>query len=203
MALAKRSEPERFTYGDYLGWSDDERWELIDGFAYAMSPAPTYDHQCIVGGIHSQLEVALRGHPWRPIVAPFDVRLPRGHESDEATETVLQPDILVVCDPDKLKGRGMRGAPDLVVEVLSPSTAAYDQIRKRAAYERAGVRELWFVHPVDRTIGVYKHDGEQFRTPRYADFEEPLAVGVLADVGEEGIAIDWAPIVERLGPQAV
>jgi Uma2 family endonuclease len=86
---------------------------------------------------------------------PFDVRLPRGNEADDDVPTVVQPDITVVCDPAKLDERGCRGAPDWVIEVLSPSTAAKDQIQKLAARERAGVPEVWLVHPTDHVFVVY------------------------------------------------
>ena len=132
---------DHFTYGDYLRWPDDERWELIDGVAYAMSAAPSVKHQAVLGGLLSRIELALRGTPARPYVAPTDVKL---SESD-----VVQPDLLVVCDPAKITASHIAGAPDLIVEVLSPGTSAKDLRDKKALYQRAGVCEYLVVDPLE------------------------------------------------------
>lgn len=188
MGLAKRDQA-RHTYAEYCGWPDDGRWELIDGVAYAMAPAPARRHQEVLGELFRQVANALAGHPCRAFIAPFDVRLPRAGETDDAVDTVVQPDLSVVCDPAKLDERGCRGAPDWVVEVLSPATAGHDHILKRALYERAQVREYWLVHPVDRIVTVYSlHDGH-FGVPEVREFTGRQAVGALAQV-----EIDWEPI---------
>jgi Uma2 family endonuclease len=132
MGSAQR-DPDRHTYGDYLSWPDDVRYELIDGLAYLMAPAPAVENQDTAGEIYFQLRHALRDRPCRCFIAPLDMRLPKGDEADELGDTLVQPDVLVVCDPAKLDRRGMRGAPDLVVEVLSPATASHDHQRKRQA----------------------------------------------------------------------
>ena len=154
MGLAKKNE-QRYTYADYVGWSDGIRYELIDGYAYAMSPAPTRRHQYVVLELARQIATVLKGTPCCPYIAPFDVRLPRDNEADDDVDTVVQPDISVICDPAKLDERGCRGAPDWIIEVLSPSTSGHDQIVKRALYERVGVREYWLVHPVDNVVTIY------------------------------------------------
>lgn len=141
MPLPHHSD-DRFTYADYLTWADDERWELIDGEAWDMTPAPTTGHQRIVGQLYVALEAALRGHRCVPYVAPVDVVL--------SDDTVVQPDVLVVCDPSKIRTAGVFGAPDLVIEVLSSSTALRDRRAKRALYERHGVREYLLVEPEGR-----------------------------------------------------
>ena len=151
MALTLR-DTAHHTYREYRAWSEDVRYELIDGVAYLMAPTPARVHQEVVGEMYRQTANTLHGRPCRPFIAPFDVRLPRGTESDDQVDTVVQPDLLVVCDPLKLDERGMRGAPDWVVEVLSPASASHDQTIKLAAYERAGVSEVWVVHPTDRTV---------------------------------------------------
>jgi Uma2 family endonuclease len=127
MALAQRDH-QHHTYGDYCRWPEDVRYELIDGQAYLMSPGPNRRHQELVGEMFLQIGIALRDSSCRPYVAPLDVRLPRGNEADDDVDTVVQPDIMVVCDRAKLDDRGCRGAPDWVIEVLSPSTASHDQI---------------------------------------------------------------------------
>ncbi|MBF0526012.1 MAG: Uma2 family endonuclease, partial [Deltaproteobacteria bacterium] len=98
MSLAA-SNNERYTYRDYLAWDDDERWELIDGALYNMSPAPTRRHQRISLDVATQLNNFLSGGPCEVYAAPFDVRLPKGDEADNQVDTVVQPDIVVICDP--------------------------------------------------------------------------------------------------------
>ncbi|PKL43441.1 MAG: Uma2 family endonuclease [Candidatus Riflebacteria bacterium HGW-Riflebacteria-1] len=144
-----------FTYGDYLTWPDTERWELIDGDAYAMTPGPDADHQRILVNFCVTIGIFLKGKKCEILPAPFDVLLPIGDEADEDVKTVVQPDVIVVCDPDKITRRGCRGAPDWVIEILSPSTASRDQILKRRRYEKAGVKEYWICNPTDRVIFVY------------------------------------------------
>lgn len=117
MTAASPADPPR-TYGDLRRWGDDTRWELVDGQAYAMT-GPSWQHQSVTMGLASQLLAYFRAHGCRVLPAPFDVRLPRGDEPDDDIETTVQPDISVVCDIGKLDERGCRGAPDLVVEVLS------------------------------------------------------------------------------------
>jgi len=157
MGLPLRQQKTGFTYADYLGWPEGERWELIDGEAYAMSPAPTNFHQLIVGELFRVVANHFRGKPCRPFVAPFDVRLPNAGRAHHEVNTVVQPDISLVCDPDKLKdNRGCLGAPDWVVEVVSPGSALRDQRTKRALYEKHGVPEYWLVHPLDRSVTVYR-----------------------------------------------
>lgn len=192
MGLALRNE-KRCTYADYLQWPEDTRYELIDGEAFLMSPAPLVEHQEVAGEVYRQLANQLDGKPCRPFIAPVDVRLPRKDETDAAIDTVVQPDVLVVCDPSKIDRRGVRGAPDWLLEVLSPSTAAHDQIAKRRTYERAGVREYWLVHPGDRTLTVYVLDNGQYGRPEIYELKDATPVGVLP-----GVSIAWDALVERL-----
>ncbi len=158
MAFAMRKEEELFTYGDYLQWNDSERWEIIDGLPYDMSPAPTSGHQDISFELGRQLGNYLRGKPCRAYSAPFDVILPRTGESAEESETVVQPDIVVICDQKKITRRGCTGAPDMVIEILSPSTAVTDMKVKKALYERVGVREYWLVHPDEKWVSILLRD---------------------------------------------
>ena len=185
MSLAKR-DTAYHTYAEYLSWPADTRYELIEGAAYLMSPAPLRVHQEIVGEIYFQVRIALERKPCRAYVAPFDVRLPRADEADEQVDTVVQPDMLVVCDESKLDERGMRGAPDWIVEVLSQATAVHDQTIKLAAYERAGVREVWLVHPADRAVSVYRLHDRVFGRPAIHEMKGFLAVAVIAD-----LRVDW------------
>jgi Uma2 family endonuclease len=194
MALAKRDDAQH-TYADYLGWPEDVRYELIDGVAYLMAPAPDLDHQDVAGEIYRQLANSLQHNPCRPYIAPLDVRLPKVDETDEQVDTVVQPDVLVVCESSRLDRRGVRGAPDLVVEVLSPSTASHDHVRKRRVYERAGVREYWLVHPVDRMVTIYRLEGAEYGKPQVQELAGETPVGVLP-----GVVIAWDALVARLPP---
>lgn len=185
----------RHTYGEYLTWPEGERYQLIDGEAYLMAPAPTVRHQEVVGEVFFQLRRALAGRPCRVLIAPVDVLLPKADEADEAVDTVVQPDVLVVCDPAKVRERNVRGAPDLVVEVLSPATSALDQNQKRHHYERSGVREYWLVHLLDRTLTIYRREGGRFGMPQTHALEGVTPVGILP-----GVAIEWDELVARLPP---
>jgi len=176
-----------FTYGDYRRRPEDERWELIDGQAYALSPAPTRLHQEFVVELAAQIHPKLADTPCRLYVAPFDVRLPKRNEADDQVDTVVQPDVAVICDPRKLDDQGCRGAPDWIIEILSPASATHDQIRKRALYERHGVREYWLLHPVDRVLTIYRlgEDGA-YGKPDIRALDEPTAVAVIS-----GLEINW------------
>lgn len=192
MGLALKDQ--RFhTYREYLSWPEDVRYELIDGHAIMMSPAPLLDHQDITGEIFRQISNQLEGKPCRPFIAPVDVRLPRGNEADEDIDTVVQPDVLIVCDPGKLDRRGVRGAPDWIAEVLSPSTAAHDQIVKRRIYEQAGVPEYWLVHPTDRTLMIYTLQAGSYGRPDIFELKETTQLITLPD-----LEITWDALIERL-----
>lgn len=194
MGLQQRND-RHYTYGDYRRWPEDVCYELIDGIAWLMSPAPGRRHHELVGEIFFQARQALEGKPCRAYVAPFDVRLPRANEADDAVDTVVQPDVLVVCDPDKLDEAGLRGAPDWVVEVLSPTTAAHDQTRKLSAYERAGVPEVWLVHPADRMLTRYRLVDGGYGRPEIQELEGITPVTTLPDID---IDIDWSLLDARL-----
>ena len=195
MSTPALRDREHHTYGEYLHWPDDVRYELIDGVPYLMAPAPTLDHQEVAGEIFRQLANALQGKPCRAFIAPVDVLFPKSGEADEQVDTVLQPDVLVVCDPSKLDRRGVRGAPDLVVEVLSPGTSSHDHVRKRRVYERAGVAEYWLVHPIDRMVTVYRLVNGEYGKPDVFELSGETPVGVLPEV-----IIEWDALVERLAP---
>ena len=119
-----------FTFAQYMLWPEHERWELNDGEARAMAP-PNWAHQSVVSELGAQLRNALVGKPCQARVAPVGVRLPKRNEADAEVRTVFEPDILVVCDASKIDAKGVRGAPDVIIEVLSPSTAGFDQVEKR------------------------------------------------------------------------
>lgn len=200
MALPQAQQQEKFTYADYLTWPDDERWEIIDGVAYpwngihAMSPGPGRSHQAVSIEIARQIGNHPKGKKCKIYSAPFDVRFTEvAGQSDNYVETVVQPDLLVVCDTSKLDERGCNGAPDLVVEILSTKTAGKDLKLKFNLYERQGVREYWVVHPVEQTLMVFKRgeDGKYGTTERYAG-DDKVAVPLLGD-----LVIDLADVFEE------
>lgn len=193
MTVLKR-DAHHHTYADYLTWSGSYGDELIDGTAYVREPpAPARLHQEIVGELHRQLATALKGKPCRVYAAPFDVRLPKTAEEDDRVDTVVQPDLLIVCDLQKLDARGMRGAPDWVAEVLSPGTVSHDQIVKLPAYERAGVREVWLIHPVDRTLRVYRLEGGNYGRATLLELKGQTLISAVP-----GVTIDWDQVLAEI-----
>jgi len=182
-ALAYKEE-HKWTYAEYKEWElkPGERFELIDGVAYAMSASNT-EHQEISMTLAGEFYAFFKDKPCRPFAAPFDVRL--FYEEDESDDTVVQPDVVVVCDPKKLGTEGCRGAPDLVIEILSPSNTAIEMIRKMNLYREAGVREYWVIDPVHKLVETYCFEGEHYnllllrmgdtlRSKIFPDLEIPL-----------------------------
>ena len=147
-------EESLFTYADYKEWELGvrERYEIVYGEAFAMA-GPNTRHQEILGELFSQFHAYFRGKPCKVYPAPYDIRL--FYEEDESDDTVVQPDISVICDEKKRGPEGCRGAPDLVVEILSPSNTAIEMERKLKLYQQAGVREYWVVDPQNSGLTVY------------------------------------------------
>ena len=183
MGLAARKETQTFTYGDYLKWDDGERWELIDGEAYNMSPAPQRLHQKILGELYLQLGTQLKGKTCEVYLPPFDVRLPLGDEKEADIINVVQPDISVICDPKKLDKKGCIGAPDFIIEILSPGNPRRDKMEKFNLYEMAGVKEYWLVSPEGQMVEVFLlgPDGTYGRPQMYTE-TDTVAISVLKDI---------------------
>lgn len=151
---------ERYTFADYLEWEEAEHTELIDGIPMMMAP-PLRIHQEISGELFRQLANHLDGEKCEVYSAPFGVRLfARKEDKPEDIHDVVEPDITIVCDPDKLDKYGCKGAPDMVIEVLSPSTKRHDRLVKLNLYQRAGVREYWIVNPEECSVQVLLLNGE-------------------------------------------
>ncbi|MDR1636490.1 MAG: Uma2 family endonuclease [Treponema sp.] len=170
----KEAGNRKFTYADYKSWElkEGERFELIYGEAYAMA-APNTTHQLIAMTLAGEFYAFFKGKPCKAIPAPFDVRLFYG--DDESDDTVVQPDLVVVCDPEKLGPEGCRGAPDMAVEILSPSNTAIEMNLKLNLYQEAGIREYWTVDPENKHIGVYRLQGGLYviQSYRLQDTAEP------------------------------
>lgn len=186
MTLIK-CDARHYTFGDYLSWPDTKSGELVNGVAYIREPpAPTHSHQEIVVELCRQIATALQGKTRRIYVAPFDVRLPKSNETDDEVDTVVQPDLLIVSDRQKVDGRGMRGAPDWIAEVLSPSTSSHDRVVKLPVYERAGVREVWLIHPIDRTVAIYRLEEGRYGRATVLEFKGKTQLTAVP-----GVIIDW------------
>ncbi|PSL32878.1 Uma2 family endonuclease [Dyadobacter jiangsuensis] len=147
---------KQYTYADYLKWQFKERLELIKGHIYEMSPAPSSQHQTAVMNISGMIWTQLKDTRCRVFPAPFDVRLPiTDKKSNQEITTVLQPDICVICDLGKIDDRGCLGAPDLVIEVLSPGNTSSEMSQKFTIYEESGVREYWIVYPEYGHVNIF------------------------------------------------
>ena len=187
MSVAYKLEKDPWTYADYKAWElkPGERYEIIYGEAYAMS-APNTAHQVMLMELSRQFANFLVGKPCKVFVAPFDVRL--FYEEDESDDTVVQPDISVICNRKKLGTEGCRGAPDLVVEILSPSNTAIEMQRKFNVYREAGVREYWVLDNEHKTLTIYIFRGEKIISRSYGE-EDAAPVHIL-----KGLTIDLKPV---------
>ncbi len=163
----KRDKTRKYTWKDYLSWPDDERWEVIDGEAYDMTPSPIVKHQRLVGNFFIMLGNKLAKRPCQTFVAPLDVYF------DDYN--FVQPDVMVVCDQEKIKDR-IFGAPDLIIEILSPSTSLKDKREKKLLYEKFGVREYIIVHPEELFVERYSLDQGKFKEPDILGAAETLTL---------------------------
>lgn len=183
MSILLNKKDGEYTYGDYLKWDDSQRWELIEGVPYCMTPAPTLQHQSILGEIYRQFANYLVGKTCQAFLAPFDVRLPSNQEADEDVKTVVQPDLTIACDRSMLRKTGCFGVPTLIVEIISPSSAKTDRIQKFNLYEKVGVKEYWIVQPDEKTISVFKlgNTNRYGRPTTYAE-DHSIQVGIFPDL---------------------
>ena len=179
--MARPAEEKRYTFADILTWDESDRIEIIDGEAVMMAP-PSRTHQEISGELFGQLRDYLKGKNCKVYAAPFAVRLfEETADRPEDVDTMVEPDISVVCDHSKLDDAGCKGAPDLVMEILSPSTRRHDRLTKFNLYQRAGVREYWIVDPADRSIQVFVLEDRRYSAKDFGTAEDHLRVNVLED----------------------
>jgi Uma2 family endonuclease len=188
---------KRYTYADYLTWWDDKRRELIDGVIRTMSPAASSVHAGISSNIHYALKAHIKQNngTCRIFSAPFDVRLFADRDSDRKDDnTVVQPDICVVCDRSKIDKRGCKGAPDLIVEILSPSSLKRDTVEKFPLYERAGVREYWLVDPNEPSVNVFilQSDGKYDAGTVYEEEGKDIPVAIF-----DGLTLQWDDVFDE------
>ena len=151
-----------YTYADYLNWNFKERLELFRGKIFKMSPAPNRNHQTISARIYLTFANAFKKNSSNVYYAPFDVRLVKTKTKDEKVITVVQPDLCIICDENKLDDRGCNGAPDLVVEILSPGNTKKEMGIKFDLYEENGVKEYWLVDPSEKTVFIYTLQNKKY-----------------------------------------
>ena len=174
-------QENRYTLADALAWDEQDRIELIYGDPVMMAP-PTRAHQEVVMELSAQLHAYLKGKKCKVYPAPFAVRLfEQDGDRPEDVDTMVEPDISVVCDPSKLDDIGCKGAPDLVMEILSPSTTRHDRFTKFNLYQRAGVREYWIVDPGDKTVQVFVLEDGRYTAKDFGAASDKLRVNVLED----------------------
>ncbi|RKD14432.1 restriction endonuclease [Pelobium manganitolerans] len=178
--LNELDESLTYSYANYLNWLFDERLELIKGKIFKMSPAPSRYHQKILSNLFREVGNFLYKQPCEVYVAPFDVRFPTGSKTDSEIFTVLQPDLCVICDKTKLDDRGCLGAPDLVVEILSPGNNKKELLLKYQLYEEFGVKEYWVVSPSEQTLLIYSLDEDgKYRASKLLTLSEKAESKVL------------------------
>ena len=187
MQLAKEVE-KKFSYSDYLTWPDEERWEIINGEAYNMGPAPLIKHQKIAGSFFSFLLQKLKDKSCQPFIAPTDVVLTK--------YDIVQPDVFVVCGSKKITESNIQGVPDLVIEVLSPSTALTDKREKKALYEKHGVREYLLIDPVGLYAERFTLVNGAFTGTKVFGAKEVLTLSSL-----EGLEVPLWEIFEQEAPE--
>ena len=187
--MALPAENTRYTFADALVWGENERAEIIDGEVVMMAP-PTTAHQLISGELFAQLHAYLKGKTCRAIPAPFAVRLfERDGDSPENVDTMVEPDISIVCDPSKLDQHGCKGAPDMVVEILSPSTRRHDRMTKFNLYQRAGVQEYWIVDPINKDVQSFVLEDGRYSVKEFGTAGDKMKVNVL-----DGCVIDLSEV---------
>jgi Uma2 family endonuclease len=180
MAVPTPRSDYKYTYADYLLWPDEERWEIIDGIPYDMSAAPNSTHQRILMSLSSKIYNHIENRKCEVFPAPFDVRLSDDNlEAEDFIDNVVQPDISVICDPGKIDEKGCLGAPDICIEILSPSTAYKDQTEKLKLYEKFHVKEYWIINPGLSQITVYVLEKSEYSNPKIFKKKDVLKSTIL------------------------
>ena len=179
MTLADLDINKTYTYADYLKWDFKERVEILKGRLYKMTPAPSRQHQWLSMNIAGSLWRYLSGKPCQVYSAPFDVRLPRKTKNDKDIITVFQPDICVICDESKLDDRGCVGAPDIIIEILSPGNNTKELKNKFEIYQEAGVQEYWIVSPQNHTFVINVLKNGKYETARMKGEDDIITTPIL------------------------
>jgi len=172
---------QKYSYADYSTWDENERWEILDGVPY-MQAAPSRIHQEISLSLLMQFGNYLQGKPCKVYHAPFCVRLDI-ENNDNDIKNVVEPDITIVCDSSKLDENGCKGSPDMIVEILSPSSGKKDRVDKFNKYEKVGVKVYWVVEPDQKLVSVFllQPNGRYGRPEMYTD-EDKIKVSIFPDL---------------------
>lgn len=190
MGIPAIKKDKKYTCKDYLSWPDNERWELIYGIAYDMSPAPSRQHQWIIAQLTHDLVAFFRDKSCHVYPAPFDVYFPEKEETEEDISTIVQPDISIICDIKKLDSSGCKGSPDLIVEVISPHTALKDKKDKFYLYEQQKVKEYWIIYPVEMIVELYSlGENGKYKFPEVYGKDDTMKAGIFP-----GLVIDLAQV---------
>src|SRR5699024_9348292 len=176
------NDERKSSYLYYLTWDEDEIFELIHGELFIMSLAPSLQHQQRFGYFFNDFSSFLEHFECEVYFAPFDVRLVAENKSNDNITNVVQPDLTVVCDKDKLDDQGCSGSPDLIIEVLSPSFIKIDRWDKYKLYEKAGVQEYWLVDPINQAVEVHYLDGTQYGFQGVFTEEDTVSVQILPEL---------------------
>jgi Uma2 family endonuclease len=177
--LSQLDLTKSYSYFDYLGWKFQERVELFKGKIFNMSPAPASNHQRLSGKLSNSLYTHLVNNPCEVFYAPFDVRLNR-NANDKLITSVVQPDICVICDATKIDEKGCNGAPELIIEILSPGNSKKEMKNKFELYEEAGVLEYWIVDPEKEAIYQYNLENGIYTNHRPLTTDDILESKVVA-----------------------
>ncbi|MEN1968020.1 Uma2 family endonuclease [Lentibacillus sp. N15] len=177
--MAIPNEKRTYSYADYQTWNEGERVELIDGKIFNMSPAPSRRHQQVLRELSTAFSVFLRDKDCEVFFAPFDVRLSVENKQDNDIDNVVQPDLSIVCDQNKLDDKGCNGAPDMIVEVLSPSSIKLDRWEKYQLYEKSGVKEYWLVDPANESVEIHHLIDDQYNFHGVFTKEDTISIHVL------------------------
>lgn len=178
-------KPELITYKEYVSWPADKKCEVLDGEIIGMAPSPTPEHQSISMQLSVEFGSYLRGKECRVFAASTDVYLFEDYQKewvDDHVKNWVIPDLFIVCDQNKIQKTKIIGSPDLVVEIISPSTAKVDRMDKRLAYQRAGVKEYWIVDPANQLVEVYLSKNGTLELHNVYGREDSISVYILKDL---------------------
>lgn len=176
--MINKQGKDTYTYEDYIGFGDDVKCEIIDGYIYDMSPAPSSTHQRILSFLHGEIWSYLKDKKCEVFPAPFDVFFLEENQEFIKSNKIVQPDISVICDKNKIDEKGCIGAPDFIIEIVSPSSKSHDYIRKLNLYNEFKVREYWIVNPESKTILKYNMGIDGFQDPTQYTFNDKIKVKI-------------------------
>lgn len=181
-----------YTYKDYLTYDEDDKFEIIDGQIYNMSPAPSRVHQEIISALVVDIGNYIKSNKGQCKVypAPFDVVLKDDEEDTMNSKNIVQPDISVICDRSKLTDKGCTGSPDMIVEVISPFNPSNDYVRKLNLYEKYKVKEYWIINPMRKNVLVYTLTDNGYDAPLTYTFQDKIKVNIYEDLEIDFKSID-------------